>query len=94
MFFYQKVWRNNVWIFTKLCDNYLRFYVTYNNGNTKNRKFVGDADNENLQQENGMLLMIKIIQTMVMKMKMVQPLHLKLKSLNETFAIIKTHILL
>ena len=40
MLFYQKVWRNNVWIFTKLCDNCLRFYVTYNNGNTKNRKFV------------------------------------------------------
>ena len=29
--------------------------------------------------------MIKIIQTMVMEMKMVQPLNLKLKSLNQTF---------
>ena len=49
---------------------------------------------QNLQQENGMLLMIKVIQTMVMEMKMVQPLNLKLKSLNKIFVIIQTHILL
>ena len=55
---------------------------------------LGDADNENLQQENGMLLMIKIIQTMVMQMKIVQPLNLKLKSLNQIFVIIQTHIFL
>ena len=55
-----------------------------------------DTDNEssNLEQENGILSMIKITQTMLMEMKMVQPLNLKLKSLNQTFAIIQTHIFL
>ena len=32
---------------------------------------------ENLQQENGMLSVIKITQTMVKEMKIVQPLNLK-----------------
>ena len=35
---------------------------------------------QNLQQENGMLSMIKITQTMVKEMKIVQPLNLKPKS--------------
>ena len=48
----------------------------------------------NLQQENGMLLTIKIIQAMVMEMRMVQPLNLKLKSLNQIFVIIQMHIFL
>ena len=43
---------------------------------------------KNLQQENGMLSTIKIIQTMVKEMKMVQPLNLKPKSLNQIFVII------
>ena len=47
---------------------------------------------QNLQQENGMLSMIKIIQTMVKEMKTVQPLNLKLKSLNQVFLIIQMHI--
>ena len=56
---------------------------------------LGDADNlQNLQQENGMLSMIKLTQTMVKEMKIVQPLNLKLKSLNQTFVIIQTHIFL
>ena len=42
----------------------------------------------NLQQENGMLSMIKITQTMVKKMKIVQRLNLKPKSLNQVFVII------
>ena len=37
---------------------------------------------QDLQQENGMLSMIKITQTMVKEMKIVQPLNLKPKSLN------------
>ena len=49
---------------------------------------------QNLQQENDMLLMIKIIQTMVMEMKIIQPLGLRLKSLNQTFVIIQTHVFL
>ena len=48
----------------------------------------------NLQQENGMLQMIKITQTMVKKVKMVQPLNLKTKSLNQIFVIIQTHTFL
>ena len=43
---------------------------------------------QNLQQENGMLSMIKTTQTMVKEMKTVQPLNLKPKSLNQIFAII------
>ena len=55
-----------------------------------------DTDNEssNLEEENGILSMIKITQTMLMEVKMVQPLNLKLKSLNQTFAIIQAHIFL
>ena len=57
---------------------------------------LGDANNQssNLQQENGMLSMIKIIQTMVKEVKMVQPLDLKPKLLNQIFVIIETHIFL
>ena len=57
---------------------------------------LGDADNEslNLQQENGMLSMIKITQTMVNEMKIVQPLNSKLKLLNQTFVVIQTYIFL
>ena len=53
-------------------------------GNTDNESFA----KENSQQEKGVLSMIKIIQTMVMEMKMVQPLNLKLKLLNQIFVII------
>ena len=49
---------------------------------------------ENMQQENGMLSMIKITQTMVKKMKIVQPLNLKPKSLNQIIVIIQTRIFL
>ena len=49
---------------------------------------------QNLQQENGMLSMIKITQTMVKEMKIVQLLNLKPKSLNQVFVIIQTHIFL
>ena len=57
---------------------------------------LGDANNQssNLQQENGMLSMIKIIQTMLKEMKIVQPLNLKTKPLNQIFVIIQTHIFL
>ena len=57
---------------------------------------LGDANNQssNLQQENGMLSMIKIIQTMLKEMKIVQLLNLKIKSLNQIFVIIQTHIFL
>ena len=50
------------------------------------------GNTENLEQENGMLLTIKIIQTMVMEMKM--KLNLKLRSLNQIFVIIQIHIFL
>ena len=59
-------------------------------GNTDNESFA----KENSQREKGVLLKIKIIQTMVMEMKMVQPLNLKLKSLNQIFVIIQRHIFL
>ena len=43
---------------------------------------------QNLQQENDTLLMIKIMDNMAEEMKMIQPLNLKQKSLNQIFAII------
>ena len=49
---------------------------------------------QSLQQENGMFSMIKIIQTMVKEIKIVQPLNLKPKLLNQIFVIIQTHIFL
>ena len=49
---------------------------------------------QNLQQENSMSSMIKITQTMVKEMKVVQPLHLKPNSLNQIFVIIQMHIFL
>ena len=48
--------------------------------------------NQNLRQENGMLSMIKTTETMVKEMKVVQML--KLKSLNQIFVVIQTHIFL
>ena len=50
----------------------------------------------NLQQENGTLLMTKLIDDMAKKMKMktIQPLNLKQKSLNEIFVITLIHIFL
>ena len=50
----------------------------------------------NLQQENGTLLMAKIMDNMAeeMKIKMIQPLNLKQKSLNQIFVITLTHIFL
>ena len=50
---------------------------------------------KNLQQENGtLLLMTKIMGNMVEEMKMIQPLNLKQKSLNQIFAITQIHIFL
>ena len=50
----------------------------------------------NLQQENGKLLIAKIMDNMAeeMKIKMIQPLNLKQKSLNQIFVITLTHIFL
>ena len=50
---------------------------------------------QNLQQENGTLLMIKIMDNMTKEMKiMIQPLNLKQKSLNLSFVITLMHIFL
>ena len=50
----------------------------------------------NLQQENSTLLMTEIMDNMAeeMKMKMIQPLSLKQKSLNQIFVITLMHIFL
>ena len=57
---------------------------------------LGDGNNnlQNMQQENDMLSMIKITQNMAKEMKIVQPLNLKPKLLNQIFVIIQTHIFL
>ena len=49
---------------------------------------------QNLQQENGTLLMTKIMDSMAEEMKMMQPLNLKQKSLNQIFATTQLHIFL
>ena len=49
---------------------------------------------QNLQQENGTLLMIKTMGNMVEEMKMIQPLNLKQISLNEIFVITQIHVFL
>ena len=49
---------------------------------------------QNLQQENGKLLMTKIMDNMAEEMKMIQLLNLKQKSLNQIFVITQMHIFL
>ena len=49
---------------------------------------------QNLQQENGTLLMTKIMDNMVEEMKMIQPLNLKQKSLSQIFVTTQMHIFL
>ena len=47
---------------------------------------------QNLQQENGTLLMIKIMDNMAEEMKMIQPLSLKQKLLDQIFVITEMHM--
>ena len=49
---------------------------------------------QSLQQENGKFLMTKIMDNMAKEMKMLQPLNLKQKSLNQIFLITQVHIFL
>ena len=49
---------------------------------------------KNLQQENGILLVIKIMDNMAEEMKMIQALNLKQKSLNQIFVTTHMHIFL
>ena len=43
---------------------------------------------QNLQRENSTLLMTKIMDNMAEEMKMIQPLHLKQKSLNQILQVV------
>ena len=49
---------------------------------------------QNLQQENDTLLMTKIMDNMEEEMKMIQPLNLRQKLLNQIFVIAQMHIFL
>ena len=49
---------------------------------------------QDLQQENGMLLMTEIMDNMAEEMKMMQPLNLVEKSLNQILVITQMHIFL
>ena len=49
---------------------------------------------QNLQQENGTLLMIKIMENMAEEMKMIQPLSLKQKLIDQIFVITEMHMFL
>ena len=73
--------------------------TTFESSQNSEMKFANLLGNatinlQNLQRKNGMLSMIRMIETMVMEMKMVQPLNLKLRSLNQILVIIQTHIFL
>ena len=59
-------------------------------------KLLGDADNESSKFVTRKWCVIndQNTQTMVKERKIVQPLNLKLKSLNQTFLIFQTHIFL
>ena len=48
---------------------------------------------QNLQQENGTLLMTKIMDNMEEEMKMIQPLNLRQKLSNQIFVITQMHVL-
>ena len=49
---------------------------------------------QNLQQENGTLLMTKTMENMEKEMKKIQPLNVKQKSLNHSSVITQMHIFL
>ena len=49
---------------------------------------------QNLQHKNGTLLGTKIMDNMAKEMKIMQPLNLKQKSLNQIFVITQMHIFL
>ena len=49
---------------------------------------------QKLQQENGKFLMIRIIDNMAIETKMIRPLNLKQKLLNQIFVIIQIDIFL
>ena len=62
---------------------------------------LNDSDNESSVElhskfatRNGTLLMTKIVDKMAEGMKMIQPLHLKQKSLNQIFMITQMYIFL
>ena len=58
---------------------------------------LGNVDDESLKfatRKCYVINAIEIIQTTVMEMKMVEPLNLKLESLNQIFVTIQTHIFL
>ena len=57
---------------------------------------LNNSDNESskLDQENGTLLIIKIMSNMAEEMKMIQPLNLRQKLLNQIFVITQMHIYL
>ena len=49
---------------------------------------------QNLQQENSTLLMTKVMENMAEEIKMIRPLNLKQKLLNQIFVITQMHIFL
>ena len=68
-------------------QNSVILFDMYKNGNSKDCK-------KNLQQKNGTLLMIKIMNNMAEEIKMIQTLNLRQKLLNQIFVINQMHIFL
>ena len=55
---------------------------------------MNDSNLQYLQKQNATSLMSKIMENMAEEMKMIEPLNLKQKSLNQIFAITQIHIFL
>ena len=96
MFFIIEKPEETTFEFSQNAANVVWFWLCIKMETQKIVNLLGDTNNESskLQQENHTLSMIKIIQTKVKETKIVQPLNLKPKSLNQIFVIIQTHIFL
>ena len=83
--------------FSESCVTVIWFsYGIYENETQKIANLLNDTDNDssNFATKNGMLLMIKITQNIVKKMKTIQASNLKKKISNQVFVIIKMHTFL
>ena len=96
MFFIIEKSEETTFEFSQNAANVVWFWLCIKMETQKIVNLLGHANNESsrLQQENHTLSIIKIIQTKVKETKIVQPLNLKPKSLNQIWRIIQTHILL
>ena len=80
--------------FTQNAATFVWFWLCTKLETHKIANLLGDTGNQSskFETKNGVLSKIKITQTMMKEMKVVQPLNLKPKLLNQIFVIIQIHI--